>query len=207
MEPHRKIIKTLFGIPPERKLNPAVLIITNIRSIYDSIDSDFNKFSGWWDCKINEKIICVKIPQGTAVLDCITYLRKYTNKIIFLGYAGSINANYPIYSVVKISSAVRADENQKIYKKEKLDLSGQESCSVPAFCIENKQLFNKISQNIFDMESYYVIKYAKKYNKPCSIFLIVTDNPLKHPFFKQPNKSNLAKSINRIGDKIKNELT
>ncbi|MEK6888238.1 MAG: hypothetical protein AABX14_04820 [Candidatus Aenigmatarchaeota archaeon] len=171
---YAKIRQTFYGFTDNV---PDLTIITVIPTVYRQLEEQVERpitSRGWWRCcrglYNNTDILLAEAPQCSGAADAAKALHaKYA---VFVGYCGSLNASYPVGSVVFAKRAIRNDCVRESALE--IDLPQVSTGEVGSLLGEN---YNNMTCDVVDMETFRFYDAARKTSKFGS-FMLVTDMPL-----------------------------
>lgn len=185
----KKAFEVFFGSPDISE----TVIITPISRIYKEIKEHYlpvEKTRGWWEkmeIKNNFNSVSVlNIPQGNIIKDCLRTLNpKEIERVIFLGFCGSLNPTLKIGQIVtptisyfedSNSVSLRGNKNKKQFKIKTIFQIILKEKTLKYFQKEEKI-------DLLDMETYFLYRWGQKHNIQVFSVLVVSDKPLSVPFF------------------------
>lgn len=196
-----KLASAIFEINPKQHFRLAIISPHTflINSFLRKLEAA-EKREGLFTCWISKELILIRTPQHAPIIDVLLPLRRITNSTVFIGLCGGLRSTLEIGEIVMITSA-------SLYGRKAIARAAKimypEGKEVTSLCVHSMLLeykfFAKASIENFDvvdMESYFVLKYGKE----PTVLSIVSDLPLKKPFYQVTMKE--KGKIIRSGEKL-----
>lgn len=191
------------------------VILIPLRSIYSRVVSLWNTsakaYQGFYnntivDLENGKKIVIINIPQGIQAQDIFSILLK--KRVLFFGYAGSLNEMYGIGTVWEIEDAIRSDGSKSTLVRTHMFPSvtgGYSPCMLGDLADYHCEMARKNQCDIVDMEIAYCAAAAEVNDNTFSAWALITDIPGLINFWEVPPEmqADMQNGVERVLATIK----
>lgn len=166
-------------------------ILTNIKPLFDAVveaGSIMNDFKGFYrSCDIlvgNYRYLIILLTPGNVIIDVLKLIADSAECVTLLGLCGSLNARYPVTSIVIPQFVTNSNEPTLKATLNSDCNSGLCICQVDGL-IQTESFYLQLQAagiDFVDMESFFLMTHL--HNIPTKTISIVSDMPLVSPFYK-----------------------
>ncbi len=173
--------RCLFGVD----LAAPRVVLTPSSTLFERVGDGLPDGGGWWPVRSCDAFAVVRTPQGSAVIDALASLEPDI-EIVFAGFCGALKETTPVGAIVEARVGYLADTGHPRTSKSPLRFPAVEVATVRCLA-DGAARARQLSEtaDVVDMEVAHVFESAALCRHRALAWLIVSDQPLTHPFFHE----------------------